>query len=231
MTTPKDETTPEETGNSVLKNLREPFQALLSAGSHVGGVVTDFGGRLREDHKPSKSEEDEESVDKSKEEADSSLSRFKVAAKQAKDGLSGAKTSEDYRSVTATFAGHTEGIIRDLASTAQRAAGETKDSAATVEAREALNKAVASVRQSFDDTVAQVRAKRSEGSDSTAAEESIIDDLRARLDDLVKKAGSFTGKGGQSAETSTDSQTGPVPHMIDGEVISVDDIPTTTKDN
>ena len=75
MTTPKDNTTPSpEQHNSLMDNLREPFQAWVAAGSRLGDVVSDFADRFREDRdkadhgqgahaKPSPVEGEETTVD------------------------------------------------------------------------------------------------------------------------------------------------------------------------
>lgn len=220
VTSPNDftHTTPEQ-NNSVLDNLREPFQAWVSAGARLGDVVSDFAERFRADRE--RTDGDAANVGK-----ESAKERFRTATQAARAGLSGAKSTEDYKNVSLTFASRAEEIIRDLAGSARRAAGETKDSTSVTEAKSAFNSAVASVRATFDETVEQARARRA--ATETEGERSFIDDLRARLDDLIARAGTVVDK---DETPSTTTEEG-VPHMIDGEVVSTEDVPPpNTKDN
>lgn len=231
MTTPND-STPNDPKNSLLDNLREPFQAWVAAGSRLGDVVTDFTGRFREEREDNEVATGAHAKPSPIEDEDTLLGRFKVASQEARAGFSDADSADDYKTVSATFAGRAEEIIRDLADSARRAADETKDSDTVEDAKEAFNSAVASVRGTFDETVAQVRA-RSNRADADN-EDSVIDDLRSRLDDLIKRARTATDQvvgaadTGHATQTSQPSTTtdGPIPHMIDGEVISVDGKPT-----
>ena len=242
MTTPNDNTntTPEQ-NNSLLDNLREPFQAWVSAGARLGDVVSDFAERFRADRESTDTPTDAQSVYSGQSatagEA-SAAERFRNAAQEARAGLSGAKSPEDYKNVSLAFAGRAEEILRDLAGSARRAADQTKDSASASEAKAAFTSAVSSVRATFDETVEQARARRADAADTTdaAGEQSFIDDLRRRLDDLITRAGSVVDKeGGEQRFTPTAPSTtgdGEVPHMIDGEVVSTEDVPpTTTREN
>ncbi|GAB3702815.1 CGLAU_01105 family protein [Corynebacterium nasicanis] len=213
-----------EPNNSLLDNLREPVQAWVSAGARLGDVVSDFAERFRADRERTDAPTDVHSV-YSGESAlageESAAERFRTAAQEARTGLAGAKSTEDYKNVSLAFAGRAEDIIRDLAGSVRRAAGETKDSASAAEARSAFSSAVASVRTTFDETVEQARARRGE----TAGEQSFIDDLRRRLDDLIARAGTVGDKDAPAPAPTPED--GPVPHMIDGEVVHTDDVPPT----
>lgn len=241
MTTPNDNTntTPEQ-NNSLLDNLREPFQAWVSAGARLGDVVSDFAERFRADRESTDTPTDVHSV-YSGESATageaSAADRFRSAAQEARAGLSGAKSPEDYKNVSLAFAGHAEEILRDLAGSARRAADQTKGSESASEAKTAFTSAVSSVRATFDETVEQARARRAAaGTADAEGEQSFIDDLRRRLDDLIHRAGSVVDRdGGEQRSTPTTPSTtgeGEVPHMIDGEVVSSEDLPpTTTREN
>jgi len=235
MNTPNDNLhqTPEE-NNSLLDNLREPFQAWVTAGSRLGDVVSDFAGRFREDREQSDLTPGAHAIHTPVEEEDSTLGRLKAATQEARTGLSGASSTDDYRNVSATFASRAEDILRDLAASARRAAAETKDSTAAEEAKSALNTAVGSVRSTFDETVSQAKARRAAGATSGADnEDSLFDDLRERLEVLINRARAAADRDGATdvtpapgaapGATTTD---GPVPHMIDGEVVDTDDRPS-----
>lgn len=230
VTSPNDNTntTPEQ-NNSVLDNLREPFQAWVSAGARLGDVVSDFAERFRADRERTDAPSDVHSVysgDAANVGKESAKERFRTATQEARAGLSGAKSTEDYKNASLNFASRAEEIIRDLAGSARRAAGETKDSTSATEAKSAFHSAVASVRATFDETVEQARARRA--ATETEGERSFIDDLRARLDDLIARAGTVVDK---DETPSTTTEEG-VPHMIDGEVVSTEDVPPpNTKDN
>lgn len=232
MTTPNDNTTPDhEQNRSVLDNLREPFQAWLSAGSRLGDVVTDFAGRFREDREKAEFSSGAHAQPSPVAEEDSTTSRFRVAAQTAREGLSAAKSPEDYKRVSADFAGHAEEIIRDLAGSVRRAADQTKESESAEDARNAFDRAVAAVRETFDETVEQARTRRTSSGDEER-EQSFIDELRGRLDDLISRAGSLAGRDEKVSSTPTAPSTtgdGEVPHMIDGEVISTTEMPTDTQ--
>lgn len=245
MTTPNDNTTPTpEQSSSLLENLREPFQAWVSAGSRLGDVVSDFAGRFREDREKGDVSHGAHAMHSPVEGEETTASRFRAAAQEARAGLSDAKSTEDYKSVSVTFAGRAEEIIRDLAGSARRAADQTKESGAAEDAKSAFDRAVASVRATFDETVEQSRARRTgTGTGDEQHEQSFIDELRGRLDDLISRAGALTdqeSRGGTHAKdtagttptTPSTNAEGGVPHMIDGEVISTTEVPTdTTKDS
>lgn len=230
MTTPNDNT---NNNNSLLDNLREPFQAWVSAGARLGDVVSDFAERFRADRERHDAPTDVHSVysgESATAGEESAADRFKNAAQEARTGLSAAKSTEDYKNVSLAFAGRAEEIIRDLAGSVRRAADQTKDSSSATEAKAAFNSAVSSVRATFEDQVEQARARRAAGTTEAdaAGEQSLIDDLRRRLDDLISRADTVVDR---DAGTSTTTEGG-VPHMIDGEVVSTEDVPPTeNKDN
>ena len=181
MTTPNDNPTPEhEQNRSVLDNLREPVQAWLSAGSRLGDVVSDFAGRFREDREKSEFSSGAHAQPNPVAAEDSTTGRFKAAAQEAREGLSAAKSTEDYKRVSAVSAGHAEEIIRDLAGSARRAADQTKESDSAEEARTAFDRAVAAVRETLDETVEQARAGRA-ASGYEQHEQTLIDELRATV--------------------------------------------------
>lgn len=232
MTTPNDNPTPDhEQNRSMLDNLREPFQAWLSAGSRLGDVVSDFAGRFREDREKAEFSSGAHAQPSPVTEEDSTTGRFKAAAQEAREGLSAAKSADDYKRVSAVFAGHAEEIIRDLAGSARRAADQTKGSESAEDARNAFDRAVAAVRETFDETVEQARARRAV-SGTEQDEQSFIDELRGRLDDLISRAGALAGREEKARYTPTAPSStgeGEVPHMIDGEVISTTEVPTDTE--
>ncbi|QGU03639.1 CGLAU_01105 family protein [Corynebacterium comes] len=232
MTTPNDNTTPTpEQNKSLLDNLREPFQAWVAAGSRVGDLVADFAGRFREDREKADLSSGAHAKPSPVEDEESTASRFRAAAQEARSGLSAAKSTEDYKAVSVTFAGHAEEIIRDLAGSVRRAADQTKDSSSAEEAKGAFNRAVASVRETFEETIEQARTRRADAGDEQR-EQSFIDELRGRLDDLISRAGSLAGHDEKERSTPTAPSTngeGEVPHMIDGEVISTTEVPTDTQ--
>ena len=227
-------TTPEQ-NNSLLDNLREPFQAWVSAGARLGDVVSDFAERFRADRERTTTTPTDVHSVYSGESAlgeESAAERFRTAAHEARIGLSGAKSTEDYKNVSLAFAGRAEEIIRDLAGSVRRAADGTKESSSATEAKAAFSSAVSSVRTGFEETVEQARARRAAaGTADAEGEQSFIDDLRRRLDDLIARAGSVADR--DTTPTGTTEPTtddGPVPHMIDGEVVHSEDVPPTNKD-
>ncbi|MBX8995864.1 hypothetical protein HCH15_06670 [Corynebacterium testudinoris] len=213
-------TTPDDKNNSLLDNLREPFQAWVTAGSRLGDVVTDFADRFKQDRENADLDAGAHAEHSPVDDAESSVGRFKAASQEAREGLSAASSTEDYKKVTATFAGRAEEILRDVAASTRRVAEETKDSAAVTDAKAAFGTAVASVKESFDDAVAQARSRR----DASADEESILDDLRSRLDDLIGRAKTAAPEAPAEPAESAEEK---APPMIDGEVI---DTPTDHKD-
>lgn len=232
MTTPNDNTTPTpEQNNSLLDNLREPFHAWVAAGSRLGDVVSDFAGRFREDREKADFSAGAHAQPNPVDEKESTADRFRAAAQEARAGLSGAKSTDEYKSVSATFAGRAEDIIRDIAGSARRAADQTKDSPAAEDVKGAFERAVAAVRETFDETVEQARTRRADAGDE-AREQSFVDELRGRLDDLISRAGTVVGKDEKEGFTPTAPSSngeGEVPHMIDGEVISTTEVPTDTQ--
>lgn len=213
--------------DSLLDNLREPFQAWLNAGSRLGDVVSDFADRFRDDRESSDRGSGAHALHSTVDEQETTLGRFRAATHEAREKLGGARSADDLKAATSSFAGHAEDIIRDVAGSARRAAGETRSSNSVEEAKEAFSRAVSSVRSSFDETVEAVRSRRAEGGSDTEDADSLIADLRRRLDDLIERAGTI---GGGEVKAST---TGPAgdPDIIEGEVVSDDATDSTNKEN
>lgn len=215
--------------DSVFDNLREPFQAWLNAGSRLGDVVSDFADRFRDDRDNGDRESGAHARRSAVNEEDSTLGRFRAATKEARDKLTDAKGAEGLKDATSDFAGHAEDIIRDVAGSVRRAAGGTKDSDSVEEARAAFSAAVTSVRSSFDETVETLRQRRGDRDEDA---DSMIADLRKRLDDLIARAGTIGA--GDEKDTSATLATDPDvdPDIIDGEVLSEDSPrPDPDKDN
>lgn len=220
---------PEGQKDSVFDNLREPFQAWLNAGSRLGDVVSDFADRFRDDRENGDREAGAHARHSAVNEEESTLGRFRAATKEAREKLTDAKGADGLKEATSDFAGHAEDIIRDVAGSVRRAAGGTKDSDAVEEARTAFSAAVSSVRASFDETVEGLRQRR--GSQDEDAD-SMIADLRRRLDDLIARAGTIGA--GDEKDTSATLATDPDvdPDIIEGEVLSEDsNRPDPDKDN
>lgn len=211
-----------EDGDSFLDGLKETGQAWLSAGGRLGDVVSDFTTRFRDSDgqdKPAGAHAKHDPVSAEK----STGARFKAASRAATERLNQARNADDLKAATSGFAGHAEDIIRDVTANLRRAATETRGGESAEEARTAFSNAIGSVRDSFDEAVAAVQSRRRElGQNADGEEESsMVADLRARLDDLINRAGSIT-RGGSAAEQTADGEKMPDPDIIDGEVISED---------
>ena len=215
--------------DSLLDNLREPFQAWLNAGSRLGDVVSDFADRFRDDRETTDNDSGAHAQRSAVDEEETTLGRFRAASREAREKLSGARSTDDLKSATSSFAGHAEDIIRDVAGSARRAADETRSSSSVDDAKDAFSRAVGSVRESFDETVEAVRARGAESSSGGSGDDAdgLIADLRQRLDDLINRASTI---GGGETKAST---TGPSadPDIIEGEVISDDTTDKRDKDN
>lgn len=231
-TTPNPTDGRDDDKDSLLDNLREPFHAWLSAGSRLGDVVSDFADRFRDDREAGDHAAGAHAQRSAVDEEANTLGRFRAASQEAREKFSGARSADDLRAATSSFAGHAEDIIRDVAGSARRAVGETRSSSSVDEAKEAFSQAVSSVRSSFDETVEAVRERRGTsdsgpGSADHDEAEGLIADLRQRLDDLIERA-SFIGGGEVNAST-----TGPAgdPDIIDGEVVVSDESATDNTNN
>lgn len=210
------------TGNnkdSFLDNLREAGQAWVDAGSRLGDVVSDFAGRFKDGTGAEHSSGAHAKPDPVTEEK-STTGRFRAAAREASDRLGSVRNTDDLKHATGNFAAHAEDIIRDVAGNVRRAASETRDSDAATEARSALSTAIGSVRDSFDEAVDSVQERRRNTGDTSAGADSMIADLRARLDDLISRAGSLARNDDEPA--AADAGSGTDPDIIDGELISED---------
>lgn len=213
--------------DSIFGNLKETGQAWLSAGSRLGDVVSDFTGRFREQegsttsagahalHDPVLAQE-------------STASRFRAATKEASAKLSSARSAGELKAATGGFASHAEDILRDASTNLRRAAAETKEGESAEQARAAFTTAVKSVRESFDEAVDSVQERRAALGSGDKTDEgeanSTIEELRARLDDLITRAGSMARRSGGSAGEKTpdaeDAGNRGIPDIIEGEVIS-----------
>lgn len=224
--------------DSILANLRETGHAWLSAGSRLGDVVSDFASRLRENDDESGAS-GAHALHDPVSEKENTARRFKAATKEASEKLGRVRNTEDLKAATSGFASHAEDIFRDVAANLRHAATETKDSDSVENARSAFSTAVKSVRESFDEAVDTVQERRGKSGDIIADKEgnSTIEELRARLDDLISRAGSLAKKGDGAEDAAhipvPDAAKSADPDIIDGELISEDpdgDITTETTD-
>lgn len=211
-----------EEGDSFFEGLKETGQAWLSAGGRLGDVVSEFTTRFRDSDEQSQPPGAHAKHDPVSEEK-STGARFRAASRAATERLNQARSADDLKAATSGFAGHAEDIIRDATGNLRRAAAETRGGESAEEARSAFSTAIGSVRDSFDEAVAAVQARRRElGQNSGGEEEStLVADLRARLDDLINRAGSIT-RGETLGDQAADGDNMPDPDIIDGEVISED---------
>lgn len=179
--------------DSLLDNLK-------AAGASIGGVVSDFTDRLKEDRTEKTSGEDQDTL----------TERLKEAANQARERLSGAKGGEDIKSATSDFASQADSIVRELFGSVRSAAGGTRDSEAYNDISKRVSDAVGSVRGSVDEAVTKVRGEKQ---DSTSAEEADAD-ASSKLDSLMDRLrGDANLADRQADKDSVD------PDIIDGEVI------------
>lgn len=179
--------------DSLLDNLK-------AAGASIGGVVSDFADRLKEDRTEKTSGEDQDTL----------TERLKEAANQARERLSGAKGGEDIKSATSDFASQADSIVRELFGSVRSAAGGTRDSEAYNDISKRVSDAVGSVRGSVDEAVTKVRGEKQ---DSTIAEEADAD-ASSKLDSLMDRLrGDANLADRQADKDSVD------PDIIDGEVI------------
>lgn len=212
--------------DSLLDNLREAGQAWLRAGSRLGDVVSDFTGKVREAGEDNTTGGAHALHDPVLEQ-ESTAGRFRAATREASLKLGSARSADDLKAATGGFASHAEDILRDVAGNVRRAATETKEGESAEQARAAFATAVKSVRESFDEAVGVLQERRSQlggerGGDTEG--NSTIEELRARLDDLIVRAGSMARRGGEEEpETGAgekDAGNRGIPDIIDGEVIS-----------
>lgn len=179
--------------DSLLDNLK-------AAGASIGGVVSDFADRLKEDRTEKTSGEDQDTL----------TERLKEAANQARERLSGAKGGEDIKSATSDFASQADSIVRELFGSVRSAAGGTRDSEAYNDISKRVSDAVGSVRGSVDEAVTKVRGEKQ---DATSAEEADAD-ASSKLDSLMDRLrGDANLADRQADKDSVD------PDIIDGEVI------------
>lgn len=179
--------------DSLLDNLK-------AAGASIGGVVSDFTDRLKEDRTEKTSGEDQDTL----------TERLKEAANQARERLSGAKGGEDIKSATSDFASQADSIVRELFGSVRSAAGGTRDSEAYNDISKRVSDAVGSVRGSVDEAVTKVRGEKQ---DSTSAEEADAD-ASSKLDSLMDRLRGDANLADRQADKDTVD-----PDIIDGEVI------------
>lgn len=205
--------------DSLLDNLKEAGQAWVAAGSRLGDVVSDFAGRFRDTPEEERSAGAHAKPDPVTDQP-TTAGRFKSAAAEASERLGSVRSTDDLRTATSNFAGHAEDIIRDVAGNARRAAGETRDSESAAEARTAFSTAISSVRDSFDDAVNAVQDRRRKAGEDSPDADSLIADLRSRLDDLISRAGTLSSN--DTTPSSANAGSEPDPDIIDGELIAED---------
>lgn len=217
----------DDAGDSFRSHLRDAGQAWVNAGARLGDVVSDFAGRFRDGSAAEPASGAHAKPDPVSEER-TTAGRFRVAAGQASDRLRNIRGTDDLKNTTSDFAGHAEDIIRDVAGNVRQAASGTRDSGAATDARAALSDAVASVRDSFDEAVEAVQERRRQAGENNPDADSMIADLRARLDDLIERAGSLSRDEGTPSTTNAGS--GQDPDIIEGELIS-EDTPEDRRNN
>lgn len=176
--------------DSLLNNLK-------AAGASLGGVVSDFAGRLREDRADKTAGADEETL----------VQRLRDAAGEARGRLSGAQGGDDIKNATSDFASEADSIVRELFSSVRTAAGGTRDSEAYTQISGLVSDAIGSVRGSVDEAVTKVRGQK-DGEKATADEADA--DASSRLDSLMNRL-----RGDADPEVRDSG----APDIIDGEVV------------
>ena len=182
--------------DSLLDNLK-------AAGASIGGVVSDFTDRLKEDRTEKTSGEDQDTL----------TERLKEAANQARERLSGAKGGEDIKSATSDFASQADSIVRELFGSVRSAAGGTRDSEAYNDISKRVSDAVGSVRGSVDEAVTKVRGEKQSAGQAASAEEADAD-ASSKLDSLMDRLRGDANLADRQADKDTVD-----PDIIDGEVI------------
>ncbi|MHA2787941.1 CGLAU_01105 family protein [Corynebacterium sp. S7] len=199
--------------DSVRDSLKGVGEALLNAGGRLGDAVGDFSERFKADR-----------TDSSKE-GNALAEQVKQAVARARTSFGEAKDAEQYKRAGASFAGDAENIFRDISGSFTRAAQGAKDSEDAGAARESLNSAMDQIRQTFDQSVSQIRERTAKsGSEQDKQEsEGFINEMRGRLEDLMSRVNDGLDKAQDKAQDSTKNTAADI---IDGEVVSESDTDT-----
>lgn len=183
--------------DSLLDNLK-------AAGASIGGVASDFMGRLREDRSEKTEGEDQETL----------LERLKEAAGDTRERLSGARSGDDIKGATSDFASRTDSIMRELFGSVRNAADGARESEAYDRVSSIVADTVGSVRGSVDDAVTKVRGQKADQADDVTADDADAD-AATRLDALMNRL-----RG--DADPKVKEAGGP--DIIEGEVVADSDV-------
>ena len=192
--------------NSIMDSLRGAGEAWLSAGSAVGGVVSEFATKLREDRSATEPTGAHAAADASPQEG--LLQQLRGAVDNARGAFNSADNDRVFRAAATTFATDAEAIFRDVAGSVSRAGSAAAQSGQADEAKAAFSSALGEVKETFNQAVAGVR-NRAEESDVDA--EGVVKDLRERLDTLIAKVSEQVSRPDSGEQKAED--------IIDGEVI------------
>ncbi|EEI16188.1 CGLAU_01105 family protein [Corynebacterium lipophiloflavum] len=192
--------------NSIMDSLRSAGEAWLAAGSAVGGVVSEFAAKLREDRSAVEPTGAHAAADTTSQEG--LLQQLRGAVDNARGAFNSADSDSDFRAAATTFAADAEAIFRDVAGSVSRAGSAAVQSDQADEAKAAFGSALSEVKETFNQAVANVR-NRAEESDVDA--EGVVKDLHERLDTLIAKVSEQVSRPDSGHEEPED--------IIDGEVI------------
>lgn len=210
--------------DTILSALKGAGEVSLAAFSRLGDLAGEFGKNFRADRDAAAdtpsgahASPDDKIVDDHAGLAD----QLKAAVANARQAYQGAENDRDFGAATSSFAGDVESIFRDFAGSVTRAADSARESDEAEKAKAAFGDAVTEVRETFNAAVSQVR-NRADNSDVDV--EGTVNDMRARLDEVVNRVAATFGNGngkdaGVSESAKAESDNADAADIIDGDVV------------
>ncbi len=165
-----DQTPSQDSGaseeNSLLGNLR-------AAGSSLGGLVGEFTEAYRRDREGSAHEPGTHALHDPVDEKDTTVGQIRAAGADARRTFQEGSGFGAVKDAAGTFAGHAEGIVRDVAGSVVAAADATRGSGKLGDVGGALGR----IRDSVEGTLGRVRGRSDGLRDSAGSAEGDSTDI------------------------------------------------------
>ncbi|MDR7330872.1 CGLAU_01105 family protein [Corynebacterium guangdongense] len=157
-----DRTPPQDSGAADENSL---LDSLKAAGSSLGGLVGEFTGAYRRDRAGSSQETGTHALHDPVEEKDTTVAQIRAAGADARRTFQEGSGFGAVKGAAGTFAGHAEGIVRDVAGSVVAAVDATRGSGKLDDVGGALGR----VRDSVEETIGRVRGRGADGEESAGS--------------------------------------------------------------
>ena len=135
------------------------LDSVKAAGSSLGGLFGEFTGAYRKDREGGAEESGSHAMPDPVEEKETTMEQLRAAGKDARRTFNEGSGFGAVKDAAGNFAGHAEGIVRDVAGSVAAAADATKESGAVGEVQKNVGGAFGKVRDSVEGAFGKVRGR------------------------------------------------------------------------